>query len=208
MPGVPRWDERARKERNRMETERIFGRPIITQDEIQKRIRELGNQISGDYAGREILVVGVLKGAFAFVADLVRVIQSPLRVDFAMVSSRGVKAKGRSTQRKIKVISDPIEDVAGRDVLIVEDIVDSGRTLSFLKKRLLGRKPKSVRVCALLDKSERRQVRVAIDYVGFRIPDQYVVGYGLDYRNKYRNLPYIAVLDKVVLEDELYYWQE
>ncbi len=188
--------------------ERIFGRPIITQEEIQKRIRELGNQISTDYQGREVLMVGVLKGAFAFYADLARVVHAALRVDFLMVSSREQKAKGRTRARKIKVVSDLVEDPAGQDVLLVEDIVDSGMTISFLKKRILARKPASLRVCTLLEKPERRKVRVVIDYVGFTIPNKYVVGYGLDYRNKYRNLPYIAVLDKVTEQDEVFYWQE
>jgi hypoxanthine phosphoribosyltransferase len=188
--------------------ERIFGRPIITQEEVQKRIRELGNQISIDYQGKEILMVGVLKGAFAFYADLARAIHAALRVDFVMVSSRRSGAKKGGVDRKIKVISDLAEDVTGQDVLLVEDIVDSGMTISQLKKRLLARKPRSLRVCTLLDKPERRRVRVVIDYVGFKIPDKYVVGYGLDYQNKYRNLPYVAVLDKVVADDELSYWQE
>ena len=175
--------------------ERIFGRPIITQDEMQKRIRELGNQITTDYADKNLLMVGVLKGAFVFYADLVRAIRLLLRVDFIVVTNR--PAQKRSVAGKIKVLSDLSEEVAGRDVLLVEDIVDSGMTVSFLKKTLLARKPKSVKVCTLLDKPERRKVRVTIDYVGFTIPNKYVVGYGLDYQNKYRNLPYIAVLDKI-----------
>lgn len=186
--------------------ERIFGRPIITQDEMQKRIRELGNQITADYADKNLLMVGVLKGAFAFYADLVRAIRLLLRVDFIVVTTRPTQK--RSVAGKIKVLSDLSEDVAGQDVLLIEDIVDSGMTVSFLKKTLQARKPKSLKVCTLLDKPDRRKVRVTIDYVGFTLPNKYVVGYGLDYQNRYRNLPYIAVMDKVSEAEELFYWQE
>jgi hypoxanthine phosphoribosyltransferase len=186
--------------------ERLFGRPIITQDEMQKRIRELGNQITIDYADKNLLMVGVLKGAFAFYADLARAVRLLLRVDFIVVTTR--PAQKRSVAGKIKVLSDLSEEVAGRDVLLVEDIVDSGMTVSFLKKTILARKPRSLKVCTLLDKPERRKVRVRIDYVGFTIPNKYVVGYGLDYQNRYRNLPYIAVMDKVSEAEELFYWQE
>jgi hypoxanthine phosphoribosyltransferase len=184
--------------------EQIFGRPIITQEEMRKRIKELGKQISTDYQDQNLLVVGVLKGAFAFYADLIKVIHIPVRVDFLVVSSRRTKSK----TGKIKVVSDLTEDITGQDVLLVEDIVDSGMTLSHLKKKLLARKPRSLKVCVLLDKPDRRKVRIVIDYVGFAIPNKYVVGYGLDYKNQYRNLPYIAVLDKVTEADEPFYWQE
>ena len=186
--------------------ERLFGRPLITQEEMQKRIRELGNQITADYADKNLLMVGVMKGAFAFYADLARAIRLLLRVDFIVVGSIPPK-KGAVTGR-MKVFSDMTEDVAGKDVLLVEDIVDSGMTVSFLKKKLLARKPRSLKVCTLLDKPERRKVRVAIDYVGFTISNKYVVGCGLDYQNKYRNLPYIAVMDKVAEDEEMFYWQE
>ncbi|MBI5746715.1 MAG: hypoxanthine phosphoribosyltransferase [Nitrospirae bacterium] len=175
-------------------SERIFGKPIITQVEMQRRIKELGRRISIDYEGKDLLVVGVLKGAFAFFADLIRAIRLPVRVDFIMVSSYGVKSKSAG---RVKVISDLTADIAGQDVLIVEDIVDSGLTVNSLKKNLLSRRPKSLRFCALLDKQERRKIDVVIDYVGFKIPNKYVVGYGLDYQDKYRNLPYIAVLENV-----------
>jgi len=174
--------------------ERIYGKPIITQADMHKRIRELGSRISEDYEGKALTLVGVLKGAFAFYADLVRAIHLPLTVDFLVVSSYGTKSK---TSGRIKIISDLTTDIKGRDVLLVEDIVDSGMTLSFLKKKLMSRHPQSVKVCALLDKPERRKADVVLDYVGFSIPNKYVVGYGLDYQDKYRNLPYIAVLDKV-----------
>ena len=174
--------------------ERIYGKPIITQADMHKRIRDLGSRISEDYQGKALTLVGVLKGAFAFYADLVRVIDLPLIVDFLVVSSYGSKAK---TSGRVKIISDLTTDIKGRDVLLVEDIVDSGMTLSFLKKKLMARNPESLKVCTLLDKPERRKAGVVLDYVGFSIPNKYVVGYGLDYQGKYRNLPYIAVLDKV-----------
>jgi len=186
--------------------ERIFGRPIITQAEMQKRIRELGNQITIDYADKNLLMVGVLKGAFAFYADLVRAVRLLLRVDFIVVTNRPVQKQ--SVAGKIKILSDLSEDVTGRDILLVEDIVDSGMTVSYLKKKLLARKPRSLKVCTLLDKPERRKVRVSIQYVGFTLPNKYVVGYGLDYQNRYRNLPYLAVMDKVSESEELFYWQE
>ncbi|MEW6544163.1 MAG: hypoxanthine phosphoribosyltransferase [Nitrospirota bacterium] len=173
--------------------ERIFGRPIVTQEEMRARIKELGRQITADYADRDLILVGVLKGAFAFYADLARAIRVPLRVDFLVVTSyAGTKPTG-----KVKMVTDLTEDIAGRDVLLVEDIVDSGLTVQYLVKTLSKRKPKSIKVCALLSKPARRQVDVKVDYVGFQIPNKYVVGYGLDYQQKYRNLPYLAVLDTV-----------
>ncbi|MBM4124396.1 MAG: hypoxanthine phosphoribosyltransferase [Nitrospira sp.] len=174
--------------------ERIFGRPIVTQEEMRARIKELGRQITADYGEKDLLLVGILKGAYAFYADLARAIRIPLRVDFLVVSSYGSKAK---TSGKVKVVTDLTEDVAGRDVLLVEDIVDSGLTVQHLIKTLSKRKPKSIRVCALLSKPDRRKVDVEVQYVGFEIPNKYVVGYGLDYQQKYRNLPYLAVLDTV-----------
>jgi hypoxanthine phosphoribosyltransferase len=186
-----------------MTMERIFGKPIITQEEIQRRIRELANRIETDYAGKDILLVGILKGAFTFYADLARAIRLPVKVDFMMVSSVTQSKTG-----KIKMISDLTEEVKGQDVVLVEDIVDSGLTLSHLIKKLKSRSPHSLRICTLLDKPERRKVEVPIDYVGFTIPNKYVVGYGLDYQNKYRNLPYIAVLDKVAEDQDLYTWQD
>jgi hypoxanthine phosphoribosyltransferase len=174
--------------------ELIYGKPIITQADMHKRIRELGNRISEDYEGSALTLVGVLKGAFAFYADLVRAIHLPLIVDFIVVSSYGSRAKSSG---RVKIISDLTTDIKGRDVLLIEDIVDSGMTLSFLRKKLMARRPHSLRVCTLLDKPDRRKEGVVLDYVGFSIPNRYVVGYGLDYQGKYRNLPYIAVLDKV-----------
>lgn len=171
---------------------RIFGKPLISQQELNRRIKDLGRRISEDYQDRDVVMIGVLKGAFAFFADLVRAVHVPVELDFLVVSSyQSSKSTGR-----VKIISDLTVDIKGQDVIVVEDIVDSGLTLSFLKKKLLMRHPNSLRVCALLDKPERRTINVPIEYVGFTVPNKYVVGYGLDYENRYRNLPYIAVLDQ------------
>ncbi len=178
---------------------RIFGRPIVTQEMMRARIRDLGKQITADYADKDLILVGILKGAYAFYADLARAIRIPLRVDFLVVTSYGAKAK---TTGKVKMVTDLTEDIAGRDVLLVEDIVDSGLTLQYLMRTLSKRNPKSIRVCALLNKPTRRKVDAPVHYVGFQIPDKFVVGYGLDYQQKYRNLPYLAVLDKVSEGDE------
>jgi hypoxanthine phosphoribosyltransferase len=172
--------------------ERIFGRPIVTQEEMRARIKELGKQIANDYMGKDLVLVGVLKGAYAFYADLARAIRIPMRVDFLIVTSYGSQSK---TSGKVKVITELTEDIKGKDVLLVEDIVDSGLTVQYLIKTLGKQKPKSIKVCTLLSKPERRTIDVALEYVGFKIPNKYVVGYGLDYQQKYRNLPYLAVLD-------------
>lgn len=172
--------------------ERVFGRPVVTQEQMRARIREMGKQISADYAGKDLVLVGVLKGAYAFYADLARAIRIPIRVDFIIVTSYGSKAK---TTGKVKLITELTEEIKGKDVLLVEDIVDSGLTVQYLAKTLSKKKPRSIKVCTLLSKPERREVEVQIDYEGFKIPNQYVVGYGLDYQQKYRNLPYLAVLD-------------
>jgi hypoxanthine phosphoribosyltransferase len=175
--------------------ERIFGRPIVTQEEMRARIRELGKQITTDYAGKDFVLVGVLKGAYAFYADLARAIRIPMRVDFLMVASDGSREKSFGKVNKVKMVSDLTEDIKGKDVLLVEDIVDSGLTAQYLVKTLAKQKPRSIKVCTLLSKPDRRIIDVTIDYVGFKIPNKYVVGYGLDYQQKYRNLPYLAVLD-------------
>ena len=171
--------------------EGIFGKPIVTQEEMRARIRELGRQITADYAQKDLIMIGILKGAYAFYADLARAIRLPLKVDFLVVSSYAGKAKSSG---KIKVLTELTEDIAGRDVLLVEDIVDSGCTVQHLRKTLGAKKPKSIKVCALLSKPGRRQVEVVVDYVGFNIPNKFVVGYGLDYAEKFRNLPYIGTL--------------
>ncbi|MBL8038820.1 hypoxanthine phosphoribosyltransferase [Nitrospira sp. CMX1] len=173
--------------------ERMFGRPIITQEQMRSRIRELGRQISTDYTGKDLVLVGVLKGAYAFFADLARAIRIPVRVDFIVVTSYGTGAK---TSGKVKLVTELTEQIKNKDVLLVEDIVDSGLTVQYLMKAFAKRKPKSIQVCTLLSKPERRVVDVHVQYTGFKISDQYVVGYGLDYQQKYRNLPYLAVLDQ------------
>lgn len=179
--------------------ERMFGKPIVTQEQMRARIRELGRQISADYAGSDLVLVGVLKGAYAFYADLARAIRIPVRVDFMVVSSYGSRTKSSG---KVKVVTELTEEIKGKDVLLVEDIVDSGLTAQYLLKTLAKKKPRSINVCALLAKHERRVVNVHVEYVGFTVPNQYIVGYGLDYRQKYRNLPYLAVLDQKDLRDE------
>ncbi len=179
--------------------ERMFGRPIVTQEQMRARIRELGRQISADYAGKDLVLIGVLKGAYAFYADLARAIRIPVRVDFIVVTSYGSRAK---TSGKVKLVTELTEEINGKDVLLVEDIVDSGLTVQHLIKSLAKKKPRSIKVCTLLSKPDRRVVNVHVEYVGFKIPDQYVVGYGLDYQQKYRNLPYLAVLDQMDHQEE------
>lgn len=165
---------------------------LIDTDEIAKRTAEIGAQLERDYAGREPVFVGVLKGSFLFMADLVR--QTTLHgvVDFMQVSSYGDRET--STTGAVKIVQDLSMSIEGRDVIIVEDILDSGVTLSYLTKLLWGRNPASLRIATLLDKPSRRQADIHADYVGFEVPDAFVVGYGLDYNQKYRNLPYIGVL--------------
>jgi hypoxanthine phosphoribosyltransferase len=179
--------------------ERVFGRPIVTQEQMRTRIRELGRQISADYAGKDLVLVGVLKGAYAFYADLARAIRIPVRVDFIVVTSYGSRTK---TSGKVKLVTELTEDIMGKDVLLVEDIVDSGLTAQHLLKSLAKKNPRSIRVCTLLSKPDRRIVDVPLEYVGFKIPNRYVVGYGLDYRQKYRNLPYLAALDQTDEQEE------
>ncbi|MBI4847234.1 MAG: hypoxanthine phosphoribosyltransferase [Nitrospirae bacterium] len=170
----------------------VVGKPLLTVLQIQDRVKELAREISTDYKGKEIISIGVLKGAFMFFSDIVKLIQVPTDIDFLNVSSY---SKTESTG-KIKIHTDIREDIRGRHVLLIEDIIDTGITINYLKKKLLAKKPASLRICCLLDKKERRTADVEIDYTGFEIPDKYLVGYGLDYENKFRNLPYIAILKK------------
>ena len=172
--------------------ERIFGRPMVTQEEMRARIKELGKQIATDYAGKDLVLVGVLKGAYAFYADLARAIRIPMRVDFLVVTSYGSQSK---TSGRVKVITELTEDVKGKDLLLVEDIVDSGLTVQYLIKTLAKHKPRSIRVCTLLSKPDRRTIDVPLDYIGFTIPNVYVVGYGFDEGWLYRNLPYVASME-------------
>jgi hypoxanthine phosphoribosyltransferase len=169
-------------------------RVLISAEDLSARVGQLGRQIRDDYAGRAPILVGVLKGAVVFLADLMRAIEAPCECDFIAVSSYGASTRSSGIVRLTKDLSASIE---ARDVLIVEDIVDTGRTLTYLLRNLETRQPRSLRVCALLDKEARREVPVSLDYVGFTIPDEFVVGYGLDYAGLYRNLPYVAVLDGV-----------
>ena len=168
-----------------------FGKPLFTSEEIQRKIQELGARISTDYADRDLLVVGVMKGALFFMSDLLRSLKISVRMDFMHCTSSSSRGKG---VQPVQIMCDIKEDIKGKDVLLVEDIVDSGVTLSYIKQLLMERGPATLKVCVLLDKDERRQVRIEADYAGFRIPNKYVVGYGLDYKDRYRNLPYIAVL--------------
>jgi hypoxanthine phosphoribosyltransferase len=170
----------------------VTGKPLFTVNQIQDKVRELARRISADYEGKDLLVVALLKGAFMFASDLVRHITTPLTIDFITVSSY-LKS---DTTGEVVVHCDARESVKGRDVLLVEDIIDTGVTLNYVRERLLEKGSRSLRICGLLNKKERRAVDVPIDYLGFDIPNVFVVGYGLDYDNKYRNLPYIAVFKK------------
>ena len=171
--------------------------PLFTSEQIQTRVAELGAEVARDYAGRTPLLVGVLKGAYIFLSDLVRATDLRLGVEFMAISSYGA---GTRSSGEVKIVKDLDVPVEGRDILVVEDIVDTGLTLSYLIASLHGRGAKSVRLAALLDKWERRERDVQIDYCGFRIPDAFVVGYGLDFAERYRNLPYVAVLKNPALD--------
>ena len=172
-----------------------IGEVLFTPSEIERRLNELGPAIARDYAGKEPLFVGVLKGVTCFMADLMRHVALPLSVDFMTISSYDGDRTGA-----VRIVQDLSENIAGRDVLIVEDIIDTGMTLNHLLRQLEVREPASLRVCTLLDKRVRRLVDVPLDYVGFEIPDEFVVGYGLDFRQRYRNLPFIATLKPDVLQ--------
>jgi len=164
----------------------LYGR-----EEIKNKVAELGNTISNDYAGRELLVVGILKGAFIFMADLVREIKVPLEIDFMDVSSYGLST---SSSGEVRIIKDLEYSIQDKEVLIIEDIVDTGLTLKHITDILRTRNPKSIKICCLLDKPSRRKVNVIADYVGYSIPDRFVVGYGLDYAEQYRNYPEICII--------------
>jgi hypoxanthine phosphoribosyltransferase len=175
-----------------MTTSKI-GEILVQPDELEHRVSELAAQISTDYAGKDVLLIGVLKGAVFFLADLMRKIDVDCEVDFMAVSSYGSSTDSSGVVRILKDLDASIE---GRHVLIVEDIVDSGLTLSYLFRMLGGRSPASLEVCALLTKPDRREVDMPIRYVGFEIPNKFAIGYGLDHAERYRNLPYVAVLDE------------
>jgi hypoxanthine phosphoribosyltransferase len=167
-------------------------RILIEEERLQNRIRELGRAITADYKDvDDLLLICVLKGAYIFLADLSRAIHRPHHLDFMGISSYGADVKSSGA---VQIIMDLKQDISGRHVLIVEDIIDSGHTLTYMRRILLARSPASLRICTLLDKTSRREVEVPVDYIGFDIPDEFVVGYGLDFGETYRNLPYIAVL--------------
>lgn len=177
-----------------MEMKNDIERVLLTQEEIAAKVQELGAQISRDYEGKNLLLVSVLKGSVVFMADLMRAIDIPCRIDFMAASSYGAG----TIHKSLKIIKDLDIDLAGYDLLLVEDILDSGRTLYNLRELLQTRGPRSIHIAALLDKPERREVDIHSDYCCFNIPDRFVVGYGLDYDEKYRNLPYIGVLSPKV----------
>jgi len=164
---------------------------LVDAERLQARIRELGGQITADYEGRDLLLVGVLKGAVFFMADLMRELALPCEIDFMAISSYGA---GTDSSGVVRILKDLDLNIAGRDVLVVEDIIDSGLTLSYLMRTLQARRPATLEICTLLTKPERREIDVPVKYVGFEIPNKFVIGYGLDFAERYRNLPYIGVL--------------
>lgn len=170
---------------------------LLSEEEIKSIVTRLGEEISRDYKGKNLVLISVLKGSVIFMADLMRAITVPCKIDFMAVSSYG---SGTKTSGVVKIIKDLTEPIEGADVLIVEDILDSGVTLSYLKKLLLARNPASIRICTLLDKPERRKADITADYAGTHIPDAFAVGYGLDYDEKYRNLSFIGVLKPSIYE--------
>ena len=174
-----------------VDVEAGVGEILIGEDELQARIRTLGAEISADYQGRELLLVGVLKGAVFFMADLMRSISVACEIDFMAISSYGAATDSSGVVRILKDLDINIE---GRHVLVVEDIIDSGLTLSYLLRNLESREPASLEICALLTKPDRREVDVPVRYIGFEIPNRFVIGYGLDFAERYRNLPYVGVL--------------
>ena len=173
------------------ELERGVGEILIDEERLQERIRDLGREISEDYAGRELLLVGVLKGAVFFMADLMRSVTVPCEIDFMAISSYGASTDSSGV---VRILKDLDLNIDGRHVLVVEDIIDSGLTLSYLLRNLESREPASLEICALLTKPERREIDVPVKYIGFEIPNRFVIGYGLDFAERYRNLPYVGVL--------------
>jgi hypoxanthine phosphoribosyltransferase len=173
------------------EVEAGVGEILIGEDELQARIRELGTEISADYQGKELLLVGVLKGAVFFMADLMRGISVSCEIDFMAISSYGASTDSSGV---VRILKDLDLNIDGRHVLVVEDIIDSGLTLSYLLRNLESREPASLEICALLTKPDRREIDVPVRYIGFEIPNRFVIGYGLDFAERYRNLPYVGVL--------------
>ena len=173
---------------------------LFSEEQLKARVREIAGQIDRDFAGKEPMLISVLRGSFIFMADLMRSITLPCTVDFMAVSSYGA---GTTSSGQVKITKDLSESIEGRDIIVVEDILDSGNTLSYLLQILQARHPASMKLCTLLDKPDRRIKPVHVDYSGFSIPDEFVAGYGLDFAEKYRNLPYIGVLKPCVYEAEL-----
>ena len=171
--------------------EKAIQEVLFSEEDLAKRVEEIAKQIEADYAGKEVMLISVLRGSFVFMADLCRRIDLPCTIDFMAVSSYG---KGTSSSGQVQITKDLSSDISGKHILVVEDILDSGNTLSYLLKLLEQRNPASIRLCTLLDKPERRVKQVGVHYSGFTIPDAFVVGYGLDYAEQYRNLPYIGIL--------------
>jgi len=180
------------------ELESVVGEVLIEPDALSARVAELGAEISVDYAGRDLLLIGVLKGAVFFMADLMRKLTIPCEVDFMAISSYGASTDSSGVVRILKDLDINIE---GRHVLVVEDIIDSGLTLSYLMRNLESREPATLEICALLTKPDRREIDVPVRYVGFEIPNRFVIGYGLDFGERYRNLPYVAVLSDDALPE-------
>jgi hypoxanthine phosphoribosyltransferase len=175
---------------------KALGAPIseilISEGDIKRRVKEIGEEVSRDYQGRVPILISILKGGIIFLSDLVRQLRIPHEIDFMSVTSYADRTE---TSGVVRILADLNINIEGKDVLIVEDIVDTGLTLDYIRHILLARHPKTLRICTLLDKKARRKIDVPIDYVGFTIPDAFVIGYGLDYREKYRNLPYVAILE-------------
>lgn len=172
---------------------------LFTERRLKNRVKKIAAQITKDYEGKEPVFISVLRGSYIFMADLTRAVELPVAVDFMMVSSYG---KGTTSSGQVQITKDLSEDIEGRDVIVVEDILDSGNTLSYLLQVLEARKPASIKLCTLLDKPDRRVKPIKADYVGYTIPDAFVVGYGLDYAEKYRNLPFIGILKPSVYGGE------
>ncbi len=172
---------------------------LISEEELAEIVKRIGAQISEDYKDKDLLLVSVLKGSVVFMADLMRAITIPCNIDFMAVSSYG---SGSKSSGVVKIIKDLDKSIEGKDLLIVEDILDSGRTLNYIKDILFARNPKSIRICTLFDKPDRREVDLFADYIGCKVPNEFIVGYGLDYNEYYRNVPYIGALKRSVYENE------
>ncbi len=177
--------------------DKVIKKILVTEEEIADKVKELGSIIANDYKDKDLMLIGILKGSVIFLSDLARAINKPVFMDFMDVSSYG---KSSVSTGNVRILKDLDYDIEGKDILIVEDIVDTGKTLSYLKDNLTRRGANSVKICSLLNKPDRRTVELSIDYLGFTIPDEFVVGYGLDYAEMYRNFPYVGALKEEVYE--------